>query len=504
MDSSKRRLSDHCPSDCLSGSGCTWDALGPPFYPLSKSSSEVAQTPLCQEELARNKLDLRKSLSTAVCHLQMPEANYHGTSRGNWERGTQTAGERAPGNVFAAAHPQSVMETHNSQSTPREAETIGVTVNYHHCLDKEPYRAPTVTVQENHTTAPHRDLCTERLGVIKQAVQRSHSDSLHVLKESHCPGQLMACSETSFAFAGLGLCSTESPGCPSLVCKQAMQLRQNNTLTTCHTSSSNSSAQQSVRICVPSPSHTSRDSKSRHAACGDVCFGHSVTPGGSEDTFAAFCHSLPIPTPAQLLPRLVSSVSECSRQRHPAHPANLSFPRLVSSVSETGLDAKRMVHCCSLDGRDQEIAFTSGGQVQQEACRKTREMGTMTLPSELRDVGVQTGPPESPPPHVFPEVSLQEEKAAASGQKSPVKEVVWDAEGMTWDVYGASVDPEVLGLAIQKHLELQIKETASRASRLSRTDTNSTQKSSQRRKRGSVMGSLKSPACCARSTSSVD
>ncbi|CAF94536.1 unnamed protein product, partial [Tetraodon nigroviridis] len=41
---------------------------------------------------------------------------------------------------------------------------------------------------------------------------------------------------------------------------------------------------------------------------------------------------------------------------------------------------------------------------------------------------------------------------------SPVKEVKWDAEGMTWEVYGASVDPEELGLAIQRHLELQIRE----------------------------------------------
>ncbi|KAI4812928.1 hypothetical protein KUCAC02_024290 [Chaenocephalus aceratus] len=59
--------------------------------------------------------------------------------------------------------------------------------------------------------------------------------------------------------------------------------------------------------------------------------------------------------------------------------------------------------------------------------------------------------------------------------KSPVKEVKWDAEGMTWEVYGASVDPEELGLAIQKHLELQIKETASHAAKLSRQNTSTSQ-----------------------------
>lgn len=36
-----------------------------------------------------------------------------------------------------------------------------------------------------------------------------------------------------------------------------------------------------------------------------------------------------------------------------------------------------------------------------------------------------------------------------------MKQVQWDEDGMTWDVHGASVDPEVLSTAIKKHLELQ-------------------------------------------------
>lgn len=38
------------------------------------------------------------------------------------------------------------------------------------------------------------------------------------------------------------------------------------------------------------------------------------------------------------------------------------------------------------------------------------------------------------------------------------QEVVWDKQGMTWEVYGASVDMDCLGVAIQSHLESQIKE----------------------------------------------
>ncbi|XP_056328781.1 G protein-regulated inducer of neurite outgrowth 1 [Danio aesculapii] len=39
----------------------------------------------------------------------------------------------------------------------------------------------------------------------------------------------------------------------------------------------------------------------------------------------------------------------------------------------------------------------------------------------------------------------------------PVQEVSWDEKGMTWEVYGAVVEVAVLGTAIQKHLEKQVK-----------------------------------------------
>ncbi|XP_056265863.1 G protein-regulated inducer of neurite outgrowth 3 [Pseudoliparis swirei] len=43
-------------------------------------------------------------------------------------------------------------------------------------------------------------------------------------------------------------------------------------------------------------------------------------------------------------------------------------------------------------------------------------------------------------------------------QEKGIHDVVWDEEGMTWEVYGASVDPESLGFAIQSHLQCKIKE----------------------------------------------
>lgn len=57
-----------------------------------------------------------------------------------------------------------------------------------------------------------------------------------------------------------------------------------------------------------------------------------------------------------------------------------------------------------------------------------------------------------------PEPKAKKEDEAAKQKKKSVHDVVWDEQGMTWEVYGASVDPESLGFAIQSHLQCKIKE----------------------------------------------
>ncbi|KAK5907902.1 hypothetical protein CgunFtcFv8_016006 [Champsocephalus gunnari] len=240
-----------------------------------------------------------------------------------------------------------------------------------------------------------------------------------------------------------------------------------------------------------------------------------------EDTFAAYCHPQPLPAHPQLLHRMAGGKPHCDIQRAGSPPSvtnHLILPRLVSSVSETGLDSKPL-RCCSLGLSYSRLPAPPaprhfGGE---ECCSHvrttTRDMGTMTTHRQLRDVGVQTAPTATP--HVFPEICLVEEsrtqtntdsdggRKGGGAAKSPVKEVKWDAEGMTWEVYGASVDPEELGLAIQKHLELQIKETASHAAKLSRQNTSTSQQEGGgcQRKRSRTMGSIRAPACC---TTAVD
>ncbi|XP_029453600.1 G protein-regulated inducer of neurite outgrowth 3 [Rhinatrema bivittatum] len=115
-------------------------------------------------------------------------------------------------------------------------------------------------------------------------------------------------------------------------------------------------------------------------------------------------------------------------------------------------------------------------------------------------------------------MSTSEQQKSHSGKKSSpnteakgqvkqsrrVKDVVWDEQGMTWEVYGASMDPESLGIAIQNHLQRQIREHE----KLIRAQCNQNRKSissdtsSKKLKRRqhnvfqSILQNLRRPNCC--------
>ncbi|KAL2780590.1 G protein-regulated inducer of neurite outgrowth 3 [Daubentonia madagascariensis] len=92
-------------------------------------------------------------------------------------------------------------------------------------------------------------------------------------------------------------------------------------------------------------------------------------------------------------------------------------------------------------------------------------------------------------------------------QSKRVKDVVWDEQGMTWEVYGASLDPESLGIAIQNHLQRQIREHEkliktesgqTRRSISSDTSSNKKLKGRQHRVFQSMMQNFRRPNCCVR------
>ncbi|KAL1768083.1 hypothetical protein HispidOSU_013351 [Sigmodon hispidus] len=92
-------------------------------------------------------------------------------------------------------------------------------------------------------------------------------------------------------------------------------------------------------------------------------------------------------------------------------------------------------------------------------------------------------------------------------QSKRVRDVVWDDQGMTWEVYGASLDPESLGIAIQNHLQRQIREheklvkTQSGETRRSISSDSSSNKKLKGRQQGvlqSMLQNIRRPNCCVR------
>uniref|UniRef100_A0A7M4F4V9 GPRIN family member 3 n=1 Tax=Crocodylus porosus TaxID=8502 RepID=A0A7M4F4V9_CROPO len=92
-------------------------------------------------------------------------------------------------------------------------------------------------------------------------------------------------------------------------------------------------------------------------------------------------------------------------------------------------------------------------------------------------------------------------------QSKHVRDVVWDEQGMTWEVYGASLDPESLGIAIQNHLQRQIREhekliraqnTQNRKSISSDTSSNKKLKGRQHNMFQAMLQNFRHPNCCVR------
>ncbi|XP_029291835.1 LOW QUALITY PROTEIN: G protein-regulated inducer of neurite outgrowth 3 [Cottoperca gobio] len=105
------------------------------------------------------------------------------------------------------------------------------------------------------------------------------------------------------------------------------------------------------------------------------------------------------------------------------------------------------------------------------------------------------------------ELERKKEEEQKQKEKS-IHDVLWDEQGMTWEVYGASVDPESLGFAIQSHLQCKIKEqerklivqTSFRKS-VSGTDSPGHGKKNKRRQQNifrSMLQNVRRPNCCVR------
>ncbi|NWU90888.1 GRIN1 protein, partial [Upupa epops] len=147
---------------------------------------------------------------------------------------------------------------------------------------------------------------------------------------------------------------------------------------------------------------------------------------------------------------------------------------------------------------------------RSEPSKKDAEM-QVSMPVETRSVATGPMTPVAKSPQAsYPEVHVKGTVVEESAE--PIREVSWDEKGMTWEVYGASMEVEVLGMAIQKHLEKQIEEhgrqvvTTPQSTRAGsvkgapRKDESKRQPSVFR----ALLQSVRRPRCCSRASPAME
>ncbi|KAI4887946.1 hypothetical protein NFI96_008318 [Prochilodus magdalenae] len=148
-------------------------------------------------------------------------------------------------------------------------------------------------------------------------------------------------------------------------------------------------------------------------------------------------------------------------------------------------------------------------QIEIEMCSQSSLSDSLALPR----VTVSEASPVSPG-GLEKDSDQSESKIEATGtnnfEKGPPPEVVWDEQGMTWEVYGAAVDMESLGFAIQNHLQKKIREHEQRIGTLRKSISLSERsppdgKGMKKQKKRNVFRSLfGGPACCAKAPAKAE
>ncbi|KAM6136752.1 LOW QUALITY PROTEIN: G protein-regulated inducer of neurite outgrowth 3 [Phoenicopterus ruber ruber] len=134
-----------------------------------------------------------------------------------------------------------------------------------------------------------------------------------------------------------------------------------------------------------------------------------------------------------------------------------------------------------------------------QAKESRRELHTAALPASAQALPSLGENKKQPTPAMEAKVQVKQSKH--------VRDVVWDEQGMTWEVYGASLDPESLGIAIQNHLQRQIREhekliraqnSQTRKSISSDTSSNKKLKGRQHNVFQAMLQNFRRPNCCVR------
>lgn len=98
---------------------------------------------------------------------------------------------------------------------------------------------------------------------------------------------------------------------------------------------------------------------------------------------------------------------------------------------------------------------TEEKEVKKEEAMEEKEVKKEEVMEEKEEKVTQERKVEGVEENTKEEINCKEKDEEKC--EEPVQEVSWDEKGMTWEVYGAVVEVAVLGSAIQKHLEKQVK-----------------------------------------------
>ncbi|KAG7496840.1 hypothetical protein JOB18_026144 [Solea senegalensis] len=185
-------------------------------------------------------------------------------------------------------------------------------------------------------------------------------------------------------------------------------------------------------------------------------------------------------------------------------PSCQSGSSMVPSLSCIPAGQPPFQHVCKID-----IEMSSQSVLPSDVTYKAS-----SLPTCLRTFSFQQSPSLTLETQKNQDVSTEsiwevqtEEKEEKHEAERPQK-VLWDEQGMTWEVYGASVDLESLGTAIQFHLESKIREQEKHISTLRKSICSDSslqgckmKKSKKKKKKKNGGGIL---GCCRRSHSVAD
>ncbi|XP_059197933.1 G protein-regulated inducer of neurite outgrowth 3 [Centropristis striata] len=213
--------------------------------------------------------------------------------------------------------------------------------------------------------------------------------------------------------------------------------------------------------------------------------------------------------------------AETGVQKSAAKPATAEAPCLKS---ETPPETAAVTKSGSADTNNatlsQAAVTAKPSHAKPTTKTTTTTTTTKTAPNTTSKPGLTKKKPESPKQKAKAGKAPKKDKKSGKEKMEPerkeeedeqklkeksVHDVVWDEQGMTWEVYGASVDPESLGFAIQSHLQCKIKEQErkliAQVSFRKSVDSPGQSRKNKRRQQNifrSMLQNVRRPNCCMR------